>query len=150
MKLHHLRTAFLVICWVLVCSQARSQSFGIDSCKQNLQDDLMDDNRCQVNLDIINNNAIAGTLGQPVLTQATFASTSANALISDSNNNTGTINNNALFGTSGQSVQDTNALISDSNNNIDNFDVNLDPAVPEPTTLSLLTMSLLFAGRRWR
>jgi len=61
-----------------------------------------------------------------------------------------TINNNALFGTSGQSVQDTNALISDSNNNIDNFDVNLDPSVPEPTTLSLLAMSLLLVGRRWR
>ena len=57
---------------------------------------------------------------------------------------------NALFGTSGQSVQDTNALISDSNNNIDNFDVNLDPSVPEPTTLSLLAMSLLLVGRRWR
>ena len=137
MKLHHLRTAFLVICLLLVCSQARSQSFGIDSCKQNLQDDLMDDNRCQVNLDIINNNAMAGTLGQPVLTQATFASTSANALISDSNNNTGTINNNVV-------ANFTNTHI-----NTDII-INTDPAVPEPTTLSLLAMSLLLVGRRWR
>ncbi len=28
--------------------------------------------------------------------------------------------------------------------------INTDPSVPEPTTLSLLAMSLLFAGRRWR
>jgi hypothetical protein len=28
--------------------------------------------------------------------------------------------------------------------------INTDPAIPEPTTLSLLTMSLLLVGRRWR
>ena len=33
------------------------------------------------------------------------------------------------------------------NKNIDNFDVNWNLAVPEPTTLSLLAMSLLLLGR---
>ena len=42
-----------------------------------------------------------------------------------------------------------NTNITNTNNNTNNTN-NTDPAVPEPTTLSLLTMSLLFAGRRWR
>jgi hypothetical protein len=72
MKLHHLRTAFLVICLLLVCSQGWATTFAIES------------------------------------------------------NNEATINNN------------------------DTIINNTDPAVPEPTTLSLLTMSLLLVGRRWR
>ena len=83
MKLHHLRTAFLVICLLLVCSQGRSQN--------NNDGDVINDT--------INNNVVAN-----------FTNTHIN----------------------------TDIII------------NTDPAVPEPTTLSLLAMSLLFAGRRWR
>jgi hypothetical protein len=91
MKLHHLRTAFLVICLLLVCSQGRSGIVGGD---------------------------ILGDPGDP---------SEVTPPVIDSGYDSG---------------YDSGSY--------DTIINNTDPAVPEPTTLSLLAMSLLLAARRWR
>jgi hypothetical protein len=95
MKLHHLRTAFLVICWVFVCSQGRTTTFTTES--EPINDSI---------------NALGN-----VKIEDSFIRTQDDGTIT---NNNDIINNNT------------------------------DPSVPEPTTLSLLVMSLLLVGRRWR
>ena len=90
MKLHHLRTAFLVTCLLLVCSQGESQTFNNDT----------------------------------------------------TNDGSGWIY------VAGESIgySTTYEMITTT---ID-IPCHHHQCLPEPTTLSLLAMSLLFAGRRWR
>ena len=150
MKLHHLRTAFLVICWVFVCSQGRTTTFTTESEPINdginalgnvkIEDSFIrtqDDGTININIDII-----------------CYDIANPNCFNNDTINiNTGTITNNTIINNI-----DINSVIVISNgelgeqgiNNNDVINNNTDPAVPEPTTLSLLAMSLLLVGRRWR
>ena len=116
MKLHHLRTAFLVICLLLVCSQGESQTFNNDT-----------------NIDVGTNAEFNNTIIIDPLFHSDF--------INNDTINLGVIDEIFFC----YDIANPNCF----NNDTININ-NTDPAVPEPTTLSLLAMSLLFAGRRWR
>jgi hypothetical protein len=174
MKLHHLQTAFLVICWVLVCSQGRSQN-------NNDGGGIFNTGTLTMNGGSVSNNTATnygGGIYNTYNTGLTFGSTTNNNTINNDiiTNTDIIINNNDNFGDGcpdesniiittnndnfGDGCPDESNIITNNtitnNTNINNTITNntninnTDPAVPEPTTLSLLAMSLLFAGRRWR
>ena len=124
MKPHRLSTAFLVTCLLLVCSQRA----------------------------IAQNFATTGTT--TFSTQVTTLTTAfgiddtayINAITNTVADTTGTTSLDSLI----VSATDINTDIIDINIDNNTINNNTDPAVPEPTTLSLLAMSLLLVGRRWR
>ena len=126
MKLHHLQTAFLVICWVLVCSQGRSQEIA-----------LFD----PIDYGPIKMSGVAPISDVTTDINNTYSNANLNIL-----GNTLPFNPYLSLAASDSSLHN---LTSNSGSSF-NIIIQTDPAVPEPTTLSLLAMSLLFARRRWR
>ena len=147
MKLHHLRTAFLVTCLLLVCSQGRSGIVGGDILGDPSQgtppvidiifeefDIIIDTVSIEVGTDdiILNNNTIINNNAEA------------------NNNNNAEANNNDTIDII---FEEFDIIIDTVSIEVGTDDIilnNADPAVPEPTTLSLLAMSLLLVGRRWR